>query len=66
MKHEPNSNIHACRSRPRRDRDDLVDIAMSWGWSLEIGFVMALQLRSNGVTAATARWRFSDGLQRVQ
>jgi hypothetical protein len=62
--HPPGFDGRAVASR--RDLDALVDIAMSWGWSMEIAFVTALQLRTAGITSQQARRMFEDALLRIQ
>ena len=48
------------------DFDDMVVTVRLWGWPPEVAFVMAAQLRSNGISASQARWMFYDALRRVQ
>ena len=56
----PTDRHRADRTRRHDRQRDVV------GWPLKIALVMTCQMRSNGVTAAQARWMFTDAVKRLQ
>jgi hypothetical protein len=49
-----------------KEIDELITVARSWGWDPETSFIVAAQLRGNGMSASEARRLFDDASRRLQ